>query len=344
MRHWHNMTTFPANRIPMAKPRVIAFLLYDDVNVLDVTGPLEVFSQPCRMSGAASPPYRILVVSLNGGMVRTSAGLPLMTEPLAILNNEALDTVIVPGGGHGYQPFAPQAVVDWIAAAAPRVRRLCSVCTGAFALAAAGLLANRRATTHWLASAELHRREPLVRLQQDAIYVHDGKIWTSAGVSAGIDLALALIEADLGHALAMQVARRMVVFLKRPGGQSQFSVPLHTQEATDTFSELHAWIASHLREDLRVERLAERVNMSPRTFARVYAAKVKRTPARTVETMRLEAACGMLEETDFPLKRIALDCGIGDEQNLRRAFQRQFGINPLDYRGRFAAERISGAD
>lgn len=323
----------------MAKPRLIVFLLYDSVNLLDVTGPLEVFSQPCRMAGNDNPPYRILVVSPDGGAVRTSAGLSLMSEPLSVLKSEAIDTLVIPGGGLSYEPFAPKAAIDWIAAVAPQVRRLCSVCTGAFALASAGLLARRRATTHWLAGAELCRVEPLVELEQDAIYVRDGKIWTSAGVSAGIDLALALIEADLGHAPAMQVARRMVVFLKRPGGQSQFSVPLHQQAADDTFSELHAWIASNLRKDLRVEHLAERVSMSPRTFARTYAAKVQRTPARTVEAMRLEAACGMLEETDLPLKRIALDCGIGDEQNLRRAFQRQFGVNPLDYRERFAAGR-----
>lgn len=320
----------------MAKPRLVVFLLHDHVNVLDVTGPLEVFSQPCRM-GAGDPPYRIMVVSPEGGAVRTSAGLALLTEPIALLKNEKIDTLLIPGGGPRYEPFAPQSVIDWLLAAAPKIRRVCSVCTGAFALASAGLLAGRRATTHWMASAELRRVEPAVRLEQDAIYVCDGKVWTSAGVSAGIDLALALIEADLGHALAMKVARRMVVFLKRPGGQSQFSVPLLRQGADDSFAELHAWIAANLGADLRVERLAERVNMSPRTFARTYAARLKRTPARTVEAMRLEAACAMLEQTGLPLKRIALDCGVGDEQNLRRAFQRQFGVNPLDYRERFAA-------
>lgn len=321
----------------MIKPRLVVFLLCDSVNVLDVTGPLEVFSQPCRMGDASQAPYRILVVSLDGGAVRTSSGLSLITEPLSALGDDVLDTLIVPGGGHSYQPFAPQAVVDWITCMAPRVRRLCSVCTGAFALAQAGLLAHRRATTHWLASDALRRVEPLVRLEQDAIYVCDENIWTSAGVSAGIDLALALVEADLGHSLAMQVARRMVVFLKRPGGQSQFSVPLINQTADDSFSELHAWMASHLGDDLCVEILAERVNMTARTFARTYAGKVKRTPARSVEAMRLEAACGMLEISRMPLKRIASECGLGNEQNLRRAFVRQFGINPLDYRARFSA-------
>lgn len=321
----------------MVKHRLVVFLICDSVNVLDVTGPLEVFSQPCRMGDASQAPYRILVVSLVGGAVRTSSGLSLITEPLSALGDDAIDTLIVPGGGHSYQPFAPQAVVDWIACMAPRVRRLCSVCTGAFALAQAGLLAHRRATTHWLASDALRRVEPLVHLERDAIYVCDENIWTSAGVSAGIDLALALVEADLGHSLAMQVARRMVVFLKRPGGQSQFSVPLIKQTADDSFSELHAWMASHLGDDLSVEILAERVNMTTRTFARTYANKVKRTPARSVEAMRLEAACGMLEISRMPLKRIANECGLGNEQNLRRAFVRQFGINPLDYRARFSA-------
>ena len=320
----------------MTKPRLIVFLLYDSVNVLDVTGPLEVFSQPCRMAEPDKAPYRLKVISMAGGAVRTSSGLSLLTEPHSALAGELVDTLIIPGGGPSFQPFAPPSVVDWIASMAPRVRRLCSVCTGAFALAQAGLLAHRRATTHWLASDELRRVEPRVRLAQDALYVCDENIWTSAGVSAGIDLALALIEADLGHPLAMQVARRMVVFLKRPGGQSQFSVPLIRQMADDSFSELHAWIASHLRDDLCVEVLAEQVHMSARTFARVYASKVKRTPARSVEAMRLEAACGLLETSQLPLKRIALECGLGNEQNLRRAFVRTLGVNPIDYRARFS--------
>lgn len=320
----------------MIKPRLIVFLLYDSVNVLDVTGPLEVFSQPCRMAEPDKVPYRLKVISMAGGPVHTSSGLSLLTEPHSALNDDLVDTLIIPGGGPNFQPFAPPSVVDWIASMAPRVRRLCSVCTGAFALAQAGLLAHRRATTHWLASDELRRVEPRVRLEQDAIYVCDETIWTSAGVSAGIDLALALIEADLGHPLAMQVARRMVVFLKRPGGQSQFSVPLIRQMADDSFSELHAWIASHLRNDLSVEILAEQVNMSARTFARVYVSKVKRTPARSVEAMRLEAACGLLETSQLPLKRIALECGLGNEQNLRRAFLRTLGVNPIDYRARFS--------
>jgi len=321
----------------MIKPRLIVFLLYENVNVLDVTGPLEAFSQPCRMHDAAKAPYRIKVVSMAGGAVRTSSGLSLISEPISSLDGDAVDTLIIPGGGLSYQPFASPSVVDWIAHMAPRVRRLCSVCTGALALAQAGLLAHRRATTHWMASDELRRVEPLVRLERDAIYVCDENIWTSAGVSAGIDLALALVEADLGHALAMQVARRMVVFLKRPGGQSQFSVPLLKQTADDGFSELHAWMANHLRDDLCVEVLAEQVNMSARTFARTYASKVKRTPARSVEAMRLEAACSLLEISQMPLKRIASECGLGNEQTMRRAFVRQFGINPQDYRARFSA-------
>jgi transcriptional regulator GlxA family with amidase domain len=313
----------------------VVFLLHDDVNVLDVTGPLEVFSQACRMA-ADAPPYCIHLVSLHGGLIRTNAGLELMTEAVSQFQGSEIDTLLLAGGGRHYLPFAPQAVVNWIAAHAAQIRRVCSVCTGAFALAAAGMLAERRATTHWLAASELQRIAPQARIDADAIYICDGPVWTSAGVSAGIDLALALVEADLGHALVMQIARRMVVFLKRPGGQSQFSAPLAQQSKDQHFADLHAWIAGHLHEDLRVETLAARVNMTPRSFARHYRARLHCTPARHIEAMRLEVACGLLESGQATLKQIAARCGFGDEQNLRRAFDRQFGIAPLDYRQRFA--------
>jgi transcriptional regulator GlxA family with amidase domain len=217
------------------------------------------------------------------------------------------------------------------------------VCTGAFYLAAAGLLDGRRATTHWRDAPHLAQRFPSVQVDADPIFIRDvgrregeGVVWTSAGVTAGIDLALALIEEDLGHAVAMQAARRLVVFMKRPGGQSQFSAALAAQaSANGPFDALHSWMAAHLRDDLSVERLAERIRMSPRTFARRYVDEVGRTPAKTVSALRLEAASRALAESRRPLKRIALDCGFGSEQNLRRAFLRRFGVLPLDYRERF---------
>lgn len=319
--------------------RHVVILAYEDANILDITGPLEAFSTVGRSSSAPRDlaPYQPVVASMRGGVVRSSSGLPLVTQPIAALDRGSIDTLVIPGGAVPDQP-APRDLVGWIIRRAPEIRRVCSVCTGAFVLAAAGLLSKRRATTHWMYAQALRARYPDVRVDPDPIFIHDGTVWTSAGITAGIDLALALIEANLGHSVAMRAAQRLVMFLKRPGGQSQFSVPLIAQTAADGFfAELHAWIASHLKDDLRVERLSERVNMSPRSFARTYVAKVGRTPAKTVEAMRLEAACRALEGNAAPLKRIAFNCGFRDEQNLRRAFTRRLGVGPLEYRDRFAA-------
>jgi transcriptional regulator GlxA family with amidase domain len=270
----------------------------------------------------------------------TGTGLAIVTVPLAALDGVAIDTLIAPGGSTNDTAPASPALIAWLAARAPGARRVCSVCTGAFLLAAAGLLEGKRATTHWDYTARLAARFPTVRVECDPIFVRDGTTWTSAGVTAGIDLALALVEEDLGHAVAIAAARDLVMYMKRPGGQSQFSAPLAAQTGADgRFGELHAWMAANLKEDLRVESLAARAGMSPRTFARAYAARTGRTPARTVELMRLEAARRALEETDRPLKRVAVEVGYGEEQTLRRVFQRRFGVAPSDYRMRFSARR-----
>jgi transcriptional regulator GlxA family with amidase domain len=279
--------------------------------------------------------------------------LPVVTERLDSLDAQPIDTLIVPGVPIDEHCTLQPELVAWIRRNAPRARRICSVCTGAFYLAAAGLLDGRRATTHWREAAHLARRFPNVHVDADPIFIRDAGpgagsdghtsttpresvVWTSAGVTAGIDLALALIDEDLGHAVAMQAARRLVVFMKRPGGQSQFSAALAAQaSAGGPFDALHSWMAAHLRDDLTVERLAERARMTPRTFARRYVDEVGRTPAKTVSALRLEAASRALAESRRPLKRIALDCGFGSEQNLRRAFVRRFGVLPLDYRERF---------
>jgi transcriptional regulator GlxA family with amidase domain len=287
--------------------------------------------------------YRTTVASIDGGILRTFPGLPIVTERLDSLDDQPIDTLIVPGVPVDEHGTLQPELVAWIRRHAPRARRVCSVCTGAFYLAAAGLLDGRRATTHWRDAARLARRFPNVHVDADPIFIRDagrhagdGVVWTSAGVTAGIDLALALIEEDVGHAVAMQAARRLVVFMKRPGGQSQYSAALAAQaSANGPFEALHGWMAAHLRDDLSVERLAERTRMSPRTFARRYVDEVGRTPAKTVSALRLEAASRALAESRQPLKRIALDCGFGSEQNLRRAFLRRFGVLPLDYRERF---------
>ncbi|WP_028453917.1 GlxA family transcriptional regulator [Chitinilyticum litopenaei] len=313
----------------MAEPRRIVFLLYEQVNVLDVAGPLEVFSQPNRNGFAPfATPYDIVLASLAGGPVATSAGAVFMTVALADVARP-IDTLIVPGG----QPSAP-ALTPVLQALAGSVRRLCSVCTGALILAEAGLLAGRRATTHWDYTARLAALGGRIDVVPDALYVRDGAVWTAAGISAGIDLALALVEDDFGHAVAMRIARQMVVFLKRPGGQSQFSQPLAIQSRDARFAGLHAWIRANLHRRLDVGTLAAQMAMSPRSFARHYLAATGQTPARAIAALRLEAAGSQLLAGDS-LKRIAQQCGFGDEQALRRAFLREYGVTPQDYRQRF---------
>ena len=327
----------------MTAPRRVVLLAYDQMNLLDLCGPLQALTTANRRAGRTRP-YDTVVASASGGLVTTSAGLPLLTAPVASLEGAPIDTLIVPGGCKGETYQAPAALAAWVTERAPTVRRLCSVCTGAFLLAAAGQLVGRRVTTHWEWVDRLQTAYPAVRIEADRIFVRDGAVWTSAGVSAGIDLTLALIEDDLGHQAAIDVARQLVVFVKRPGGQSQFSAPLAEQaRGNGDFAGLHAWIAAHLHEDLSVERLAEQVSMAPRTFARLYVARQGRTPARAVEGIRLEAACRALEHTGLPLKRIAANCGYREEQNLRRAFQRRFGITPAQYRLRFSAHAMERA-
>ncbi|WP_374584269.1 GlxA family transcriptional regulator [Pseudoduganella sp.] len=324
------------------RPCRIVLLAYQDMNLLDLTGPLQAFASAARRHSAGGPAlYETIVASAAGGLVASSSGLAVMTVPLASLEGVAIDTVLVPGGCAGDAYFAAPPLVDWISRRAPQVRRLASVCTGAFMLAATGLLDGRRTATHWEWVERLQRLHPKVQVDGDKIYVRDGQIWSSAGVSAGIDLALALIEEDYGHRVAIETARQMVVFMKRSGGQSQFSAPLSAQAREGgRFAELHAWMAANLNGDLRVERLAEQAGMGARTFARAYVAQTGSTPAAMVETMRLEAARRALEDSALPLKAIAAATGHGSEQNLRRVFLRRLGTSPGDYRKRFSAASI----
>lgn len=325
--------------VPQPKaPLRVVLLAYDGMNLLDLAGPLQALTTANR-DGAPGAPcrYETIVASGEGGAILTSAGLPVVTVATAALADIAIDTLIVPGGCVGEDFAVPHALRDFIVERAGTVRRLCSVCTGAFLLAAAGQLEGRRVATHWAWLDRLKTRHPGLDVDADSIFVRDGNLWTSAGVSSGIDLTLALIEEDYGPRVAIDAARQMVVFMKRAGGQSQFSVPLAAQTKDQAFVELHAWMAANLAADLSVGQLAVRAGMAPRTFARAYAAKVGRTPAKTVELMRIEAACRALEETDLPLKSIAQSTGHGDEQNLRRAFQRQLVTNPGTHRLRFSS-------
>ena len=279
--------------------RAIDVLAYPAVQLLDVTGPVQVFASANDLvAGAADapPPYAVRVVAPGGRGVRASAGLEFVAAPLTPIG-ESLDTLLVAGGEGAEAAAADPALVDWVRGRATQARRVASVCTGAFLLAAAGLLDGRRAATHWKYCAELAQRFPAVHVEPDPIYVCDGRIWTSAGVTSGIDLALALVEEDLGRSVALAVARYLVVFLKRPGGQAQFSAALALQVADDRFGALHDWINAHLAGDLSLSVLADRAGMSERSFSRRYAEATGLTPARAIERLRVEAARRLLSES-----------------------------------------------
>ncbi len=326
-------------RFPPVAPRSIEVLAFPSVQLLDVAGPLQVFASTNDLAGGTgeAPPYALRVVAAGGGLMSASAGLGLATAPLPAID-AALDTLLIAGGPGVHAAAADPALVGWVAARAGRARRVASVCTGAFLLGAAGLLDGRRAATHWTHCAELARRFPAARVEPDPIFVRDGPIWTSAGVTAGIDLALALVEQDLGRALALTVSRHLVVFLKRPGGQAQFSAALSLQAAEDRFGALHAWIGDHLTGDLSLPVLAARAGMSERSFCRHYAALTGATPARAVERLRVEAARRLLADSRLPVKRVAARCGFGSEETLRRGFLRLLGSTPQDYRARFGPQ------
>lgn len=318
-------------------PRRIEVLAFADAQILDVTGPLQVFASAndeARIAGRPAP-YDPVVVAAAADPVRSSSGLALVAAPLPAIE-APLDTLVVAGGWGVYAACEDAGLVAWLRARAKAARRVASVCSGAFLLAEAGLLDGRRAVTHWHRCDEFRRRFPEVRLEPDPIFIRDGEVWTSAGVTAGIDLALAMVEADLGRAIALSVARQLVVFLKRPGGQSQFSVALGLQEGGGRFDDLHAWIVDHLDRPLALADLAERAAMSLRSFSRHYRAATGRTPARAVEELRLESARRLLEQ-GVAVSRTATRCGFGSEETLRRAFQRRFGIAPQAYRERFSA-------
>jgi transcriptional regulator GlxA family with amidase domain len=323
--------------------RHVVFVVFPKALLLDLSGPLAAFELSCETALPENSPYRLTVASEHGGLIRTSSGLEIMTRSLAELDE--IDTLVVVGGPGVHDAARRPVLVNWLAARAGQVRRLCSVCTGAFVLASAGLLKQRRAVTHWSSCHLLREQHPEVTVLPDAIYERDGSVWTSAGATAGIDLALALVEQDQGRREAIRVAKRLVVFLKRAGGQTQFSVPLNLQEADDGgFESLHQWMRDHLAADLSVEALAARAGKSSRTFARLYVARTGRTPAKVVEELRLEAARRALEETRLSLKEIANRSGFVDEEKMRRAFQRKLGVSPQDYRSKFGSGKVSRID
>lgn len=333
----HHLAEMPKS--PRSSPngiRVVEVLAYPAVQLLDVTGPVQVFASAndhVVAAGGASA-YLVKLVAQGGEGASASAGLTLAAGPLT-QGGEAVDTLLVAGGKGAEAAAENPALIEWLRRRAGQARRVASVCTGAFLLAAAGLLDDRRAVTHWEYCARLAQRFPSVRVEPDPIFVRDGSVWTSAGVTAGIDLALALVEEDLGLSVALAVARYLVVFLKRPGGQAQFSAALALQAAEDKFGALHDWMNSHLAEDLSLSVLADQAGMSERSFSRHYAEATGQTPARAIERLRVEAARRLLTESRTPVKRIAQRCGFGSEETMRRSFLRLLAVTPQDYRSRF---------
>ena len=303
-------------------PRRLAVVIFPDFQVLDATGPVAAFEIAGRLAPGA---YAIEVLAADGGPVASSSGVRLLAEPL---NEQPYDTLLI-AGGNGSRRFDELApTVDWLRRRARQVRRTASICSGAYLLAEAGLLDGRRATTHWSCSDHFARRYPKVRLEPDRIFVREGEIWTSAGITAGIDLALGLIEDDLGCDIARRTAQQLVVHQRRPGGQSQFSALLEMGGPNGRFADLMDWMRERLAEPLSVERLADRAAMSPRHFARAFSAETGVTPAKAVERLRLEAARVRVEAGHEPIDRVAEAAGFGDPERMRRAFLRAFGQPP----------------
>ncbi|MEU5217537.1 DJ-1/PfpI family protein [Streptomyces sp. NPDC020807] len=315
--------------------RPVLVVLFDGVQSLDVTGPFEVFAGAARAAGDPAA-YPLRTASLDGGPVRTQSGLRLL--PDTTLAEAVADgpphTLLVPGG-EGTRAPEP-ALIAWLRDHAPHAERLVSVCTGALLLAEAGLLDGHRVTTHWLACDHLARRHPAVRVEPEPIFVRDGRLSTSAGVTAGIDLALALVEEDLGRDVALTVARHLVVFLRRPGNQAQFSAQLSAQTARrEPLRDLQQLITEHPAADLSVEALAARAGLSPRHFARAFQAETGTTPGRYVDRVRLEHARRLLEESTRGVEEVARASGYGTPEAMRRAFVKALATTPAEYRRRF---------
>jgi len=310
-----------------AMTRTLGILIFPDFQLIDAAGPIAAFEIANRWEKGR---YDIRLMALKAGQIKSSSGVRLMAEKL--LDPAKLDTLIVAGGPGVDTMHTDAKIISYVLKASRRVRRVVSICSGAYILAAAKLLDRRRATTHWHRSVDFTKRFPDVQLEPDRIFIKEGKIWTSAGCTAGIDLALALIADDLGEAAARKAAQRLVVYHRRPGGQSQFSALLDMQHADGRFSGLLTWAKERLSEPLTVEQLAEAARMSPRQFARAFTAETGVTPAKAVERLRLEVARERIEADVESLDQIALMTGFNDPERMRRAFLRNFGEPPQGIR------------
>ena len=320
----------------------IGVLGFEGANAVDLVGPMEAFATAGRADCTqreSRGSYEVCMIGLTGQPFAAESGIRFMPH-CGLKEAPPLDTLIVPGGWGVREPATNAALSAWLRTRASRVRRLACVCTGIYGLAPTGLLDGRRVTTHWRFIEDVARRFPKVRIQADALFLKDGQYYTSGGVTAGIDLALALIEEDMGPRTALAVARELVVYLKRPGGQEQYSEPLQFQSRSlDSFSDLIAWICAHLRQDLSVAALAERARLSPRHFSRRFTAALGCTPAEFVSAARLREARDRLTASRRSIDSIAASVGFHSADVFRRQFQERFGIAPKSYRERFASTR-----
>ena len=317
-------------------PRLVVFVVYPDIVLLDLVGPLQVFSHALSTRTQKNG-YECVVVSVDGGLTETNTVVPIPTAPMSSIAERPVHTLVVVGGDGAIPGMRDVNLVDGVKALGARAQRVSSVCSGALVLAAAGMLNGRRAVTHWDDCKMLADRFPEVQVELDPIFVKDGDVWTSAGITAGIDMALAIVAEDLGRMSALNVARSMVAQMVRSGGQSQYSPALGRQvkDGGGRFEALHLWISDNLSSDLSVDALAAQAGMSPRNFARVYTREMGTTPAKVVEAMRIESAQHVLETSSKSLKHIARTCGFKDEDRLRRAFLRTLKVTPSEYRQNF---------
>lgn len=309
------------------KPKVIAFVLFEDFQILDATGPIAAFEIAARIRPDA---YRLVTLAPKAGAVRSSSGLAVLAQGLAAARGA--DTILVAGGEGVRGAVEDRALIGFLKRAVGRARRIGSVCSGSYLLAVAGLLDGRRATTHWRRAKHFAERFPNITVEAERLYVRDGNVWTSAGISAGIDLALALIADDLGDDVARQVAQQLVLYQRRPGGQSQFSAMLDLAKPEGRFAALLQRAGERLADDLGVEALAGEMAMSPRNFARLFTKETGVTPARAIERLRLDAARAALEGGAPSLTQVARDTGFAESERMRRAFLRAFGRPPQAFR------------
>ncbi|MER7462322.1 helix-turn-helix domain-containing protein [Streptomyces sp. NPDC097981] len=324
----------------MLQPHRVVIAAFPGVELLNVTGPAEVFSVATRVAGTGRPGYTVRIATADGEPVATSSGIRLMADLTLDEVNGNVDTLLVSGavrvGDHGVEPVLDSGIINWLREAAPGTHRMGSVCSGAHLLAAAGVLDGLSATTHWQTAARLAADHPGVTVDPDPIFIREGRLWTCAGIASGMDMALAMVTEDHGPELALAAARTMVMYVKRAGGQSQFSVPLAPPAAPgDRMDDLRMWIGEHLAEDLSAEALAARLHLSVRHFSRLFHRRTGTTPAAYVESARLEAARGLLQDSTHGLPEIAAISGLGSVESLHRSFRRRLGTTPAQYRRRF---------